>query len=486
MTYPSVTVTDLSTGIIQIVEGGIPGPQGPPGPAGGPPGPAGQDGAPGAIGPMGPQGPTGYPGPPGPRGPQGASGENGKIGPPGPPGQKGDKGDPGIGGSTGERGPQGPQGVSGATGPQGPKGDTGASGNDGQRGPQGLQGPIGPQGPAGPQGPGGSTGAPGPQGPEGPVGPRGAIGPKGDTGLAGPQGLTGPQGPVGPKGDKGDQGPVGPQGPAGVDGSTGPMGPAGGPPGPAGDPGIVFCPHGTDGTVPRPSAPIVYWVGSAVPLNAAETDWWYGSSSDQPQSLADTLVQANAYTDSTVANLASKYISSTSLAAGQFVPPRQQVNGLTSAMASGILYGVCFTADKTETVSNVTLYTGGTAAAATPTLVRVGIYSLDSSNNATLVGSTPNDTTLFSATNTAYAKALTSSFTKTVGTRYFIGLLVVSGAATPNFVGFVGAGSTQSDSIYGVAPALSYQITGQTDLPSSISNAVLVNGTRNMPLVRLG
>jgi hypothetical protein len=221
-------------------------------------------------------------------------------------------------------------------------------------------------------------------------------------------------------------------------------------------------------------------------LNGAETDFWYGSSSDQPQSLADTLTQANAYTDTSISGLYSKFSPSNNLASGQFAPGRREVNGITSAMASGILFGPCFVADKTETVSNVTLYTGTTAAAATPTLVRIGIYFLDALGNATLVGSTPTDTTLFSATNTQYAKALTSSFTKTAGNRYFIGILVVSGAATPNFVGFVGAASTQADSIFAVLPALSYQLSGQTDLPASIATASLTNGTRNMPLVRLG
>jgi hypothetical protein len=244
--------------------------------------------------------------------------------------------------------------------------------------------------------------------------------------------------------------------------------------------------HGTDGTVARPDASIVYWIGSAVPLNGAETDFWYGSASDQPQSLADTLVQANAYTDTSIAGLYSRFGASNGLAAGQFVPGRREVNGITASMGTGILYGPCFVADKTETVSNVTLYTGTTAAAATPTLVRIGIYSLDAAGNATLVGSTPSDTTLFAATGTTYAKALTSSFTKTAGTRYFIGVLVVSGAATPNFVGFVGANSTLADGVFAVLPALSYQLGSQADLPATIATASLTNGTRNMPLVRLG
>jgi hypothetical protein len=245
--------------------------------------------------------------------------------------------------------------------------------------------------------------------------------------------------------------------------------------------------HGADGTVARPNASVVYWIGTAVPLNGAPTDLWYGSSSAQPQSLTDTLTQANSYTDSQIANLPASYLTSAGLAAGEFVPRRHFLNGITAAMGSGILYGPCFTADKTETISNVTYYTGDIPAAATPSLIQVGIYSLDSSGNATLVASTPNDTTLFAAANTAYSKALTSSFTKNQGTRYFIGLLIVSTHATPDFVGQVGPASALGESgILAVVPAISLQLSGQASLPASILVASLNTGTRNMPVVRLG
>lgn len=41
-----------------------------------------------------------------------------------------------------------------------------------------------------------------------------------------------------------------------------------GPPGPTGPPGLVRVNHGTDPDLPRPTSPVVLWVGSVEPANA--------------------------------------------------------------------------------------------------------------------------------------------------------------------------------------------------------------------------
>jgi hypothetical protein len=285
--------------------------------------------------------------------------------------------------------------------------------------------------------------------------------------VPGPQGDYGPQGPAGPQGAFG-----GPQGPQGADGV----------------PGLVTVNHGTDGTIARPACEVAYWVGTALPLNALPTDLWYGSSSSQPQSYVATLTQAEAYTDTAIAALPAKYVSTDNPAVGEFVPRRSRLNGITNAQANQTLFGPCFLAEKTETISNVTVYTGSTAAAATPTLIQIGVYSIDASGNAVLVASTPNDTTLLSATRSQYPKAFSSSFTKTAGQRYWVAILVVSGSAQPNFVGWVGPDPTNSafdTIIFGALPTISYKLTGQTSLPPSISSASLSAGVQNTPLFRL-
>jgi hypothetical protein len=62
-------------------------------------------------------------------------------------------------------------------------------------------------------------------------------------------------------------GPPGPQGPAStVPGPQGEIGPAG--------KALEPVHHGTDPNVARPDHPVVYWIGTANPVNAQPTDFW--------------------------------------------------------------------------------------------------------------------------------------------------------------------------------------------------------------------
>ena len=124
-----------------------------------------------------------------------------------------------------------------------------------------------------------------------------------------------------------------------------------------------------------------------------------------------------------------------------------------------------FTAKKTETVTQVRVVSGSTAAGATPTLCRVGIYEVDSSGNLTLVGSTASDTALFAATTTEYTKSLSASFTKKRGTRYAVGVLVVTSATAPTLLGQ----NTIVSATAGRAPRLAGLVGSQSDLPSTVS-----------------
>lgn len=54
------------------------------------------------------------------------------------------------------------------------------------------------------------------------------------------------------------------KGPVGNTGNTGATGAA----------GIQVVSHGTNGSVARPTAPVVYWIGSATPVNALDYDFW--------------------------------------------------------------------------------------------------------------------------------------------------------------------------------------------------------------------
>lgn len=140
--------------------------------------------------------------------------------------------------------------------------------------------------------------------------------------------------------------------------------------------------------------------------------------------------------------------------------------GAAQTSGGAIRWGM-FTAMRTETITSLRAIVAGTPAAATPTLCRMGIWTVDAANNLTLVAATDNDTTLFAAANTGYTKALPAPFTKQKGQRYALGLLVVSGVATPLMAGPSGvAGSGVAwldDQVFAAA------VTGQADLPVSVA-----------------
>lgn len=150
---------------------------------------------------------------------------------------------------------------------------------------------------------------------------------------------------------------------------------------------------------------------------------------------------------------------------------RAIMNGAT--LTSGIVRLTYFTAKKTETINSVRVGTYTTAAGATPTLCRIGIYSVDGSGNLTLVASTANDTALFAAASTTYTKALSASWSKTAGQRYAVGVLVVTAATAPTIQGQI---LSLGDEL-GQAPRLAGARAGQSDLPSSITAGNVVDTT---------
>lgn len=101
------------------------------------------------------------------------------------------------------------------------------------------------------------------------------------------------------------------------------------------------------------------------------------------------------------------------------------------ALTSGSALYAFFTPQITLTVSQITMSCGTTAASGL-TLARMGLFSYDeSSGTATLVARCASDTTLFTATRTAYTRSFdtTGSFpatyTLTQGTRYGVAVLCV-------------------------------------------------------------
>lgn len=166
-----------------------------------------------------------------------------------------------------------------------------------------------------------------------------------------------------------------------------------------------------------------------------------------------------------------RYLTDNQLTVGEETLPRPQASASSVAAATGVLALSFFTARKSETTTAVRIKTGGTAAAATPTLVRLGLYIVDGAGAGTLVASTANDTTLFAGTFTNYSRNWSVAYAKVAGQRYALGVLTVSGAATATFLG------VQINADPNVVPRLIGSWISQTDLPSSFADASLTATT---------
>lgn len=117
--------------------------------------------------------------------------------------------------------------------------------------------------------------------------------------------------------------------------------------------------------------------------------------------------------------------------------PRAIVGGLNTAsvnLLAGKFYGMCFTAFRDCTATEIRMWTASTAQAGA-TLIKFGLYSVDANDDLTLLKATASDTALLSGTSTEYSKALSSGQALTAGARYCLGVIVVGATTNPAVVG---------------------------------------------------
>jgi hypothetical protein len=165
------------------------------------------------------------------------------------------------------------------------------------------------------------------------------------------------------------------------------------------------------------------------------------------------------------------YWDMVALQSGDSTFPRRTIAQSTVSTGNGNLRLTYFVSRIGETVTQVRTLSGTTAAVGT-TLAKVGVYSEDASGNLTLIGATANTTTLWATINTAYTTSLSSSFAKTRGVRYAVGTLVVGTTTSPTLQGITAPTVPVETS---QQPRMSGLISGQTDLPSSITAASLLD-----------
>ena len=169
------------------------------------------------------------------------------------------------------------------------------------------------------------------------------------------------------------------------------------------------------------------------------------------------------------ARLSANVVTATALLA-RFSMPTTAVEtfsrmtiGFLVVTSGNALYSF-FTPLTTVTVSQITMLSGGTAAAGL-TLARMGLFTYDeASGTATLVARAANDTTLFANTRTAYTRSFDtagsfpSSYQLVAGTRYGIALLCV-GTTMPTIQGNSGLAEMSA-----LTPRLTAIRTSQSDL----------------------
>lgn len=149
------------------------------------------------------------------------------------------------------------------------------------------------------------------------------------------------------------------------------------------------------------------------------------------------------------------------------IATRIGLQGVSATGLSGSLILMYFKAPKTFTSSSWKM-ANGTAAGATPTLIRGGLYTVDLSGNLTLVASSANDTTLLNGTNVAYTKSFSTPYGLTQGLQYAFGFLFISAATAPTIL-MPALANAVTHFAYDTAPRVSGVVSSQSDLPSSVS-----------------
>jgi aryl-phospho-beta-D-glucosidase BglC (GH1 family) len=145
-----------------------------------------------------------------------------------------------------------------------------------------------------------------------------------------------------------------------------------------------------------------------------------------------------------------------------------------SNLTSGNAYFSYFTPDYNLTVANFVASTGPTTPVGTITLARMGLYTVDGSNNLTCVARTANTVGMFSALNTTTTQAIAddgaaspgalASYNLLRGVRYAFAFIEVGASTAPQ----MGSRQLPNGALgQSLTPVLCTQISGQTDLAAS-------------------
>lgn len=146
-------------------------------------------------------------------------------------------------------------------------------------------------------------------------------------------------------------------------------------------------------------------------------------------------------------------------------------------LGSGGVYLTFFRAPKSETVANIKMVSGTTAAGATPTLVKYALFSVAANGDITRIGITASDTGIFAAASTAYTRALLAGAAVVAGSIYASAMLCVTAAAAPSVISTPGVSAGSSGALGLISPKLCGIVLAQADIAASYTNAQITQAT---------
>ncbi len=157
------------------------------------------------------------------------------------------------------------------------------------------------------------------------------------------------------------------------------------------------------------------------------------------------------------------------------LPKTVSVSGSAPTMTSQLLHVVFWRQPTTKSVNRIATYTRATAAAATPSVCRMGLFGItydmaaETFTASRLAMTNNRNTTLWAGTFTQYEEEFSASETVSLtgGQIYGAAALCVTGGAAPALYGSAGAqgGPASTHPFPGVI------ITGQADIPASFTQA---------------
>lgn len=165
------------------------------------------------------------------------------------------------------------------------------------------------------------------------------------------------------------------------------------------------------------------------------------------------------------------------LTSGFVNQPRGLAISSHQVLGSGGVYLTYFRAPRSLTVANIKMVSGTTAAGATPSLVKYGLFSVAANGDITRIGITASDTAIFAAASTAYTRALLATADVVAGNVYASAMLTVTAAAAPSVISTPGVSAGSSGALAAVAPRLNGIVLAQADIAASYTAAQVTNAT---------